>query len=240
MVALTVTVQFNASTMAAINSMANSLAIIAAATPSKQLTAIEGSLATIASAVASKGSPLAAIVAAMTSEESSLAGIGAALAAIAKTIDTPPPPPPVALAIGAPIALKGKIVMANFQLENDAVVAWPILTTNAGGLVEPAPSGDVFTVVSSNPASMNAVIGTATFPPATTPAPAVLTNALVAESDPGNHGGGLTFTITDSAGLKSATSPLIDIVVDATPVALDVGTTPVVVGSQPAPTAPGP
>ncbi len=195
--------------------------------------------AATAAAVASIARSLNAIATTLASNESSLAGIETVLASIAEAIESPPSPPLVSLVIGTPFALKGKIVMANFPLESDAVVAWPILAENAAGTVEAAPAGDVFTVVSSSP-SLNAVIGTATFPPATTATAAVLTNALVAESDAGNGGGGFFFTVTDSSGLKSATSQLIDIVIDATPVQLAVGTAPIVVGSQAVPPAAGP
>src|SRR5579864_4387965 len=64
------------------------------------------------------------------------------------------------IALALPEIHKGGILMANLQLMNDEVMTIGILTLdNVGGTV-PAAAGDVFTVVSSNPASLNAVMGT--------------------------------------------------------------------------------
>ena len=118
--------------------------------------------------------------------------------------------------------------MPNFELPNDAVTTIPILTQNAVGVSEPPPAGDVFTVVSSNPASLNAVIGQTS-----TGIAAVVMNALVAQSP------GLSVIVSDSAGLTTWTQ-VVDIVEDvtATNVVLDLANATHT--TQPVPTAPGP
>ena len=118
--------------------------------------------------------------------------------------------------------------MANLQLSNDVVETITILTLDAAGVVVPAPIGDTFTVVSSNPASLNAVMGTNA-----AGNPAVVINALVAASP------GLTFTVSDSAGLTSFTET-VDIVADTKPAAIGLDLTDIASVAQPAPTNPGP
>ena len=81
--------------------------------------------------------------------------------------------------------------MSNYELNDDWVVSIPIVTQNSAGVAEPAPSGDVYTAVSSNPASLNVVVGFM----ADGTTPAVVMNALVQASP------GITVTLTDSAGL---------------------------------------
>ncbi len=118
--------------------------------------------------------------------------------------------------------------MANLQLLNDEVMTIGILTLdNVGGTV-PAAAGDVFTVVSSAPASLNAVMGTTA-----AGGPAVVINALVQVSP------GLSFTVSDSAGLAAFTEN-VDIVDDTTPAAIGIDLTNATSVSQPAPTAVGP
>jgi hypothetical protein len=138
-------------------------------------------------------------------------------------------PTRIVLCIPTRTDLKGN-PMPNFELPNDEVVTVPIQTTNAAGVVEPAPSGDVFTAASSSP-SLGVAIGV-TAPPL--PAgPAVILTPLVQASP------NITVTITDSAGLKLATQ-VIDIVQDVTPknIILDVADATSV--PQAVPTAPGP
>lgn len=138
--------------------------------------------------------------------------------------------PATRLVLGVPVVTKkGKIIMANYQLANDEIVAFPILTADAAGALVPAPSGDTFSVTSSNPTSLNAVIGTM---PAPSTDPAVVINALVQLSP------GLSFTLSDSAKLTSAVQG-VDIVADVAPTMLEIGS-PVSAGTQPVPTAPGP
>ena len=50
--------------------------------------------------------------------------------------------------------------MANFMLPNNQILTASIHVTDGAGGLEPAPVGDVFTVVSSNPVSLAAVLGT--------------------------------------------------------------------------------
>jgi hypothetical protein len=117
--------------------------------------------------------------------------------------------------------------MPNFELTDDEILTVPILTQTATGTTEPAPVGDVFTVVSSN-ASLNAVIGTTA-----AGNPAVVMNALVAASP------GITITVSDSAGLVSAVQ-IVDIVPDNTPTNVVLDFADATSSPQPAPTAPGP
>lgn len=118
--------------------------------------------------------------------------------------------------------------MANFELTDDEVLTVPILTQTATGTTEPALASDVFSVVSSNPASLNAVIGTTA-----AGNPAVVMNALVAASP------GITITVSDSAGLVSAVQ-IVDIVPDNTPTNVVLDFADATSAPQPAPTAPGP
>lgn len=103
--------------------------------------------------------------------------------------------------------------MPNFELANDWVLTIPIQTTDNAGTVEPMPAGDVFTAASSDPASLQAVIGTDAGGN-----PAVIVNALVRAAS------NVTVTVTDSAGLIAATQ-VFDIVSDAadTNIVLNVG-----------------
>jgi hypothetical protein len=118
--------------------------------------------------------------------------------------------------------------MPNFELNNDAVYTIPIETTNASGVVEPAPAGDVFSVTASNPTSLQAAIGTTA-----AGGPAVVLTPLVQASP------NITVTVSDSAGLVQAVQ-ICDIVVDVSPtnVVLDIADATHV--SQSVPTAPGP
>jgi|SRR5712671_2517644 len=118
--------------------------------------------------------------------------------------------------------------MANLQLKNDVIETIPILTKDAAGDVVPAPAGDVFSVVSSNPASLNAAIGVDV-----AGHPAVVINALVQLSP------GLSFTVSDSAGLTAFRED-VDIVADVTPTAVGLDLTNITSAPQPVPTRPGP
>ena len=65
--------------------------------------------------------------------------------------------------------------MANYQLKDDNIDTFPILGTDAvTGAPVPLPPGDTFTAVSSDPASVNAVIATSA-----AGAPELVINALV-------------------------------------------------------------
>jgi len=122
--------------------------------------------------------------------------------------------------------VKGKI-MPNFELPNDEVVTITIETTNSAGVVEPYPAGDVFTAASSSPSLGVAVGADAKGNPALVLTPLVQTSP------------GITVTVSDSAGLSSATL-VVDIVADVTDtnIVLDVADATHV--AQPVPAAPGP
>lgn len=115
---------------------------------------------------------------------------------------------------------------SNFEIPNDSVWTFPIVTLNANGDFEPVPAGDTPAVASSNPASMTAVASAA--------APWTCTVTPMVALSPG-----LTVTVTDSAGLASNVYTF-DIVADVTPtnVGLDLADGTHV--AQPVPTAPGP
>jgi hypothetical protein len=130
--------------------------------------------------------------------------------------------------LALPEIYQGGILMANLQLKNDQVMAIGILTIDNMGTVVPAPAGDVFTVTSSNPASLNCVIGTMA-----SGAPAVIINALVQASP------GLSFEIADSSGL-AVFDEGVDIVEDFTPAATGLDIANAEVSAQPVPTAVGP
>ena len=118
--------------------------------------------------------------------------------------------------------------MPNYELMNDQVSTVTIKTTDSSGNTEAAPAGDVFSVVSSNPASLGAVIGTDA-----SGAPAVVLTPLVQVSP------GITVTVSDSAGLAQFVQ-IVDIVSDVAPtnVVLDIADAATV--AQAVPTAPGP
>lgn len=118
--------------------------------------------------------------------------------------------------------------MPNFELNSDAVYTIPILTTNAAGTTEPAPAGDVFSVISSAPASLGAAIGKTA-----AGGPAVVLTPLVQASP------NITITVSDSAGLVQA-QQICDIVVDVTPTNVVLDTADATHVAQPTPTNSGP
>lgn len=135
---------------------------------------------------------------------------------------------PKKIVLALPHVMKKGKPMPNFELLNDEVVTITIQTTDSAGTVEPVPVGDVFTAVSSLPASLGAAIGTDA-----SGAPALILTPLVQASP------NITVTVSDSAGLVQAVQ-LVDIVADVadTNIILDVAAATHV--SQPVPTAPGP
>lgn len=134
------------------------------------------------------------------------------------------PPSPTRLAFELPTLTRNGH-MANFPLPNDQVLTVTLKATNAGGAFEPIPSGDVFTVTVSDPASLQAVMGTDASGNA-----AVVLNALVQTAV------GISVTVTDSAGLAAA-SQLFDIVADSTPTALALDLVDATHTTQAVPTA---
>lgn len=124
------------------------------------------------------------------------------------------------------IRKKGHHHMANFELKNDQVATVSILTTNAAGVVEPAPAGDQFSVSSSDDASLGAEIGQNV-----SGGPAIVLTPKVPLAS------SITVTVSDSAGLAIATQ-LVDIVEDATPTNIVLDLAHAAFSSQPVPAAP--
>jgi hypothetical protein len=115
----------------------------------------------------------------------------------------------------------------NFELANDTVSYIPIHVVDANGDVVPAPSGDVFSVVSSDPAKMSAVIGT--MPSGAMKGAVALVLAALVKLAPG-----LSATITDTAALTMGVLP-VDIVADLTPKAISLDTVDAVLTTQAVP-----
>lgn len=118
--------------------------------------------------------------------------------------------------------------MANLQLKNDQVLTVQILVLNDAGAVVAADPSDVFSVASSNPASLNAAIGATA-----SGAPAVVINALVQQSP------GLSITVSDKDGLTAFVEG-VDIVQDTAPKAIGLDIADATSVPQPPPAAPGP
>jgi hypothetical protein len=174
---------------------------------------------------------LASIASSMASQQPILAGIEAATAAIAKAVESPPPPVPISIRLALPTITRNGKIMANLELANDVIETIPILVDDAAGQPVPAPAGDVFSVVSSIPASLNAVINGSS----------VSISALVqAHANPASPAApDLFITVSDSAGL-TAFVQVVDIVADTTPKAITLDLTHTTTVPQPIPTATGP
>ena len=118
--------------------------------------------------------------------------------------------------------------MPNFELNNDDVYTIPIQTTNAGGVLEPAPAGDTFSVsANSNPAALAAQI-------VSIPSGAALQLTPLVQASPN-----ISVTVSDSAGLVAATQ-VFDIIQDAAPKNIVLDLADATTTSQPVPTNPGP
>lgn len=126
------------------------------------------------------------------------------------------------------LAKKDGTPMPNYELSNDTVATIPILTTDSSGTVVPMPAGDVFTVASSNAASLTAAIGATA-----AGGPAVVLTPLVVASP------GLTVTVTDSSGLVQDVQ-IVDIVADVKPANVILDLANATTTTQPVPTSPGP
>lgn len=129
----------------------------------------------------------------------------------------------------------------HLALNNNEVYFIPLVDKDAAGNVVPAPAGDTVTAAASG--QFAASLGVAVTVMPGTSNPAISLTPLVAESDAGNSGGGISIVLTDSAGLTedTATSGLMfDIVQNVAPVTEGLDPTAVVMQSQAVPTAPGP
>lgn len=135
---------------------------------------------------------------------------------------------PVQIYLPLPIITRKGKIMPNYELRDDTVATIPIQTTNSLGTVEPVPAGDVFSAVSSNPASLGVAISKDAGGN-----PTLVLTPLV-QSSPN-----LTVTVSDSAGLAVAVQ-LVDIVVDNTDTNIILDLAAATTTPQAVPTAPGP
>jgi hypothetical protein len=150
----------------------------------------------------------------------SLQSIAGSLANIAKTS------PATRIALALPVITRNGKIM-NFELTDDTVAAIPIHTVDDNGDVVPAPTGDVFTSVSSDPTKMTAMIGTMPSGPMKGAVALILTPMVKLASN-------LTATVTDTAALTMEMLT-VDIVADLTPKAISLDTVDAVLTTQPVP-----
>lgn len=119
------------------------------------------------------------------------------------------------------ITKNGKIM--NFELKCDTIATITITTVDVEGDIVAAPSGDVFSVSSSDATKLTAAIGT----DASGHAAVVLTPLVRAAT-------GLSITVSDTAKLTSDVQ-VIDIVADLTPSAIGLDLANATTVSQPVP-----
>ncbi len=124
--------------------------------------------------------------------------------------------------------------MADFQLLNNEVYDFPIVTRDAAGDIVPANAGDVDSVATTATA-IAATLGTM---PGGGPSCHIV--PMVQMSDSTNGGGGLVVTITDSDGLPMAGVPTFSVSPSLAPASVGIDMTGVVTTSQAVPTATGP
>ena len=211
-------------------------------TLSKQITALAAQVTALSAQQTAQGTQLTALttqqtaqaaqLAALLTQEgvqnTQLAAILADVLAILKLV-TPVPSKATKITLGLPtVTKKGIVLMPVLNLLNDTIATVPITTEDSAGAVEAYPTGDTFTAVSSNPASL----GVAIVVVSPTQSNFVLT-PLVQVSP------GLTVTISDSSGLppEILTVNIVDDTVD-TQIVANLGAVTTV--AQPVPTATGP
>jgi hypothetical protein len=119
---------------------------------------------------------------------------------------------PIQLVIDRPVFMKGN-EMANVEVPMGKTGYMAIFTTNKEGMKVAAPTGDMFTAMSTDTAVLMATIGV--MPPSAPNAGAV---ALVVKSV---SAGNATAKLTDSAGLTED-DVICDVVADLTPAAIAV------------------
>ncbi len=119
--------------------------------------------------------------------------------------------------------------MANYELANDSIDDIMITVVDAAGTIVPAPTGDAFSVVSSDPASVNAVIATMPSGP-NTGTPSLRINAMKQLAS------AITATVSDNDGLQSFVLT-IDVVADLTPKAINLDVVDAIHTPQPVPAA---
>ena len=121
------------------------------------------------------------------------------------------------------------------DFQNTEVGHYPLTLVNPDGTLAPVPAGDVFTAVSSS-----ASLGVAVAPDAAGNQELVVT-PLVLQSDTANGGGGITVTVTDSAGDVAADLTGTDSInIVTVPVHAQITLGAPTRTTQAAPTAPGP
>lgn len=126
----------------------------------------------------------------------------------------------------------------DYALANNEVYTVPIQYEDAAGNVVSPPSGDTITITASG-----AFAASLTMSIVTTPVVAAVLTPQVVESDAGNSGGGIGFTLKDTAGLMedSTGTAKFDIVNPAlTPTQFGLNFPGVTTTSQATPTNPGP
>lgn len=135
--------------------------------------------------------------------------------------------PPTKIVLFLPtITRKGIVLMPVLNLLNDTIATLPIITEDSAGAAEPYPSGDTFSAVSSNPASLTASVVVVS------PTQSNLVLTPLVQLSPG-----LTVTVTDTSGLPPEILT-VNIVADTVDTQIALGTVAVV--AQPVPAAPGP
>jgi hypothetical protein len=130
------------------------------------------------------------------------------------------------IALALPVITRNGKIM-NFELTDDTVAAIAIHTVDANGDVVPAPTGDIFTAVSSDPTKMTATIGTMPSGPMMGATALILTPMVKLASN-------LTATVTDKAALTMEML-IVDIVANLTPKAISLDTVDAVMTPQAVP-----
>ena len=132
--------------------------------------------------------------------------------------------------------------MADILIKDDTVAYIPLVAFDAAGAIVPAPAGDTDAIVSGLPASLAMVVSTLPSPIGPYPAgfPAAQLTPMVVESDAANGGGGITMTITDTAGLAEEAAYTFSVVQDTAPTKVGLDTLNILTVPQALPTNPGP
>ncbi len=128
--------------------------------------------------------------------------------------------------------------MADFPLLNDTQYWFLIDDDDAAGAVVPAPAGDVNSVASGSASLTMTVEPMPSGPSAGMPSVHVV--PMVQLSDASNGGGGITCTLSDTAGLPMPVIVSFSIGPNTAPTSLALDTATVVTAAQAVPTAPGP
>jgi hypothetical protein len=139
---------------------------------------------------------------------------------IVTKLQPPASPKAVRISLLLPTITQEGKHMPNFELKNTQVATVGIVARDADGDIVPAPAGDVFSAVSSDPASLGvAVNGNNT----------VWTPLKRAAA-------GITVTVSDSAGL-AVDVQIVDIVADLTPKTVGLDLAGATFADQPEPAA---